>query len=271
MARAAALGKAVPLPEGAALVPSVPDSPNEYSLKHPTRINKFSTSKRRILDSEIVSSHSQQWRQELEHDVESVFWLLLYWAVVVQPKRLPKRKILPAEIIPSIVWGGITGNALYRNNLVRSLAQGFLSQLGVTHSFFKPLLPLIESLATFLVVDRHWLEPSDERHEPEYLNEVFQRLILAFLLENRDEKFMDCHVDTRFRKAESAPLVQKLSTTLLQVQHNEANKKRPSPQHSTEEGSSKRPRLAAEVGLWYKAFHPMFVLNLVSSGFILVS
>jgi hypothetical protein len=43
-ARAAALGKAVPLPEGVSVAPSVPDSPNEYSLKHPTRINKFSTS-----------------------------------------------------------------------------------------------------------------------------------------------------------------------------------------------------------------------------------
>jgi hypothetical protein len=113
---------------------------------------------------------------------------------------------------------------------------------------------LIKSLAKYLVVDRHWLEPSDERHEPEYLNEVFQRLIFAFILQNRDENFMDRPVDGRLRKVEPTPLVQKLTTTLLQAQHNEANKKRPSPQHSTEEGSSKRPRLDAEVGRWYKPF-----------------
>ena len=46
------------------------------------------------------------------------------------------------------------------------LSQGSLSR--VTHSFFKTLLPLIESLAAFLVVDRHWLEQSDKRNQPEY-------------------------------------------------------------------------------------------------------
>jgi hypothetical protein len=236
-ARAVALGTAVPLPKGLSEAPSVPDSPNEYSLKHSQRINKFlSVHETAVRGPSNKNKHNHQWtRHELEHDVESVFWLLLYWAMVVQPKRLPKEVMRPAEI-PSIIWGGITGpDSSHRNTLVRSLAQGSLSPFDVTHTFFTPLCPLIESLATFLVVDRHWLEPSDERHEPEYLNEVFQRLILAFILKNRDEEFMDCHVDTRFRKAEST---QKVSSTLLQVYHHEVDRKRPSPQPSIEDGSS---------------------------------
>jgi hypothetical protein len=75
-------------------------------------------------------------------------------------------------------------------------------QPSLVHSFFKPLLPLIKSLAQFLVLDRHWLDPSDKRNEPDYLNEVYQRLILAFILENRDKEFMDHPIDNSYRKVE---------------------------------------------------------------------
>jgi len=121
-------------------------------------IDKFKSAKKLILDPEDVSDHNDQWRHELEHDVESVFWLLLYWAMVVQPKSLAKK--VPNEAIDSAAWAEITGDAEKRNALVNSLAQGLLPR--VTHSFSKPLQPLIETLAAFLVVDRHWLEQSDK-------------------------------------------------------------------------------------------------------------
>jgi hypothetical protein len=181
IARAVQLGEAVSLPKGVAVVLAIPDSPDEYSSMHPTRTKKFPSLKKLILDPEGVSSHGQTWRHELEHDAESVFWLLLYWAMVVQPKLSAKG--LPNEYISPAVCVEITGDAEERNALVSSLAQGFLSR--VTHSFFKPLQPLIENLAAFLVVDRHWLERSDKRNQPEYINEAFQRLILAFILEHR--------------------------------------------------------------------------------------
>ena len=103
------------LPKGVAVVPAIPDSPDEYSLKHPARTNKFLSSKKLILDPETVSSRSHQWRHELEHDTESVFWLLLYWAMVVQPKPLSKKVIWPKEAIDSAAWAGITGDAEKRN------------------------------------------------------------------------------------------------------------------------------------------------------------
>jgi hypothetical protein len=135
------------------------------------------------------------------------------------------------------------------------LAQGKV-RTGFTHSFFKPLASLIESLAEFLVVDRHWLQPSDERHESEYLNEVFQRLILAFIIENRDKEFMDHPVDARLRGVERVPAVEgPLISMTIGVRRPVANKKRPSPQPPIEESSSKRPRLDAEVGHWYTPFN----------------
>ena len=247
IARAVELRQAVSLPKGGAVVPAIPDSLDEYSLKHPARTNKFSSSKKLFLDPETVNSRSHQWRHELDHDAESVFWLLLYWAMVVQPKSLSKK--IRNENIGSAPWAGVTGGAEERNALVRSLAQGSLSR--VAHSFFKPLQPLIESLAAFLVVDRHWLEQSDNRNQVEYLNEAFQRLILRFILDNRSKEFMDHPVDSNLRSVEPVPQSEKHSTTTLQARNAEETRKRPSPQPSIEEGSLKRPRLdpdVAEVG-----------------------
>ena len=110
---------------------------------------------------------------------------------------------------------------------------------------------MIENLAAFLVVDRHWLERSDQRHQPEYINEAFQRLILAFILENRSKEFMNHPVDSKLRVVEPVPQSERRSTTALQARNTEENKKRPSPQPSIEGSSSKRLRLDpddAEVG-----------------------
>jgi hypothetical protein len=47
---------------------------------------------------------TSQCRHELDHDAESVFWLLVYWIVQVQPKGKSK------ECIDSAVWGELRGN-----------------------------------------------------------------------------------------------------------------------------------------------------------------
>ncbi len=245
IARAVELTKTVSLPEDIAVVPAIPDSPDEYSLKHPVRIDKFKSAKKLILDPEDVSDVNDQWRHELEHDAESVFWLLLYWAMVVQPKPLSKKDFWPKEAIDAAAWAEITGDAEKRNALIRALAQGSLSR--ITHSFFNPLQSLIKKLSAILVVDRHWLEQSDKRNDPEYLNEAFQRLILAFILDNCCKYFIDHPVDSNLRAVEPVPQSEKHSTTTLQARNAEENKKRPSLQPSIKEGSSKRPRLDLEI------------------------
>ena len=99
IARAVEQTGPVPPPPDAAVVPRIPDSPDRYAEVHPDRVKKFPNSeKRRLFDPEQVGDESQKsqpkrWRHELEHDAESVFWLLLYWAMVVQPEKHPKEKI----------------------------------------------------------------------------------------------------------------------------------------------------------------------------------
>jgi hypothetical protein len=96
-------------------------------------------------------------------------------------------------------------------------------------------------------MDRHWLEQSDKRNDPEYLNEAFQRLILVFILDNCYKQFIDHPVDSDLRAVEPVPQSEKHSTTTLQARNAEENKKRPSPQPSIKEGSSKRPHLDPEI------------------------
>jgi hypothetical protein len=81
------------------LVPAVPESPEVYASIHQKRIEKFREQERDTLEPE--RDPPSPWRHELEHDAESVFWLLLYWAMVMQPARLPTEQIDP---VPGQTW-----------------------------------------------------------------------------------------------------------------------------------------------------------------------
>src|ERR1700756_4007409 len=78
IARAVQMGKAVPL-SAFQIVPTVPNSPEPYASNHPDRINKFPPGGEELVIRASTHSNSRQWRHELDHDAESVFWLLLLW------------------------------------------------------------------------------------------------------------------------------------------------------------------------------------------------
>ena len=84
-------------------VPAVPESPESYTLHHLDRIEKFPQCEELLINPKKLemsnNDQSQGWAHELEHDAESVFWLLVYWAVVAQPKDRPR------EYIDAVVWG----------------------------------------------------------------------------------------------------------------------------------------------------------------------
>jgi hypothetical protein len=191
------------LPDSSApFVPMVPQSPECYASVHQNRINKFPVQTKNILiDPRELGNQSQgEWRHGLEHDAESVFWLLVYWAVVAQPKGRPKG----LEDIDTHLWAGLIGNYKRREDLIDSFsAKRWLKDL--THSVYEPLGILISKLASFLVVDRCWLPASDVRNNPEYLNEAFQRSILEFIIDNCDAEFMDRTIDTTLRSPAAMP------------------------------------------------------------------
>jgi hypothetical protein len=196
-------------------LPALPESPKSYASFHLNRINKFRQceGKRLVINPDELeisnNDQSQGWKHELGHDAESVFWLLVYWAIVAQPQEF---KDHPMELIDAAVWTALTGNCQEREGLVLNLCNPD-SRKGLTHSVYEPLGALIGKLASFLVVDRCWLPATDVRNDPEYLNEAFRGCILQFILDHRHEDFMNCAVGTTLRTVEEGPQSQALSST----------------------------------------------------------
>jgi len=116
--------------------------------------------------------------------------------------------------IPAHAWTGLIGDFKRRNWLVWELSSGDPPN-NLTHSVYEPLWPLISSLAAILAVDRQWLPESDVRKRPGYICEAFQRLILQFIVSNRNENFMTCRVDDSLRPVQGVAQfqVEVLTTT----------------------------------------------------------
>jgi hypothetical protein len=216
-------------------VPEVPKSPQCYETYHPDRIKKFPYQPRNffLTSPDSINPH---WRHELDHDTESVFWLILYWVIGAQPEGEQ------GEPINMLVWVSLTGSAGDRVALLRSRQ----SLDAATHSLYQPLWPFLNQLAAIVDVDRHWLTSSDPRNHPGYINEAFQRLILQFILDNGNEEFMQRKVRSRPRRPESwAETISEnlsLSYTLGQMEN---SRKRLSFDPSIQQDGTKRSRISA--------------------------
>ena len=176
------------------IVPKTPNSPGPYAKAHPDRVRKFPITKRKFIDPEMVDDEPHdEWRHELEHNAESVFWLILYWAMVMQPENYPE------ENIDMTSWSTLNGDYTKREfliTLIQNLPES--DSQGLTHSFYNPLLPLIKDLTAILVIDSHWLAELDPRKDPCYITKAFQHLILQFIINNCGKEFMDHRVEKTF-------------------------------------------------------------------------
>ena len=181
------------------VVPHIHKCPDIYAKVHPNRVlTPPSSAEQLFIEPHKVMNESQddKWRHELEHDAESVFWLLLYWAMVVQPEKCTEERTDAGS------WIGLNNNHTSRSRLIEAASLHHLMAENLTHSFYKPLRPLINNLAAIFVIDSHWLPASDLRKDPYYITEAFQCLILNFIIENRGKEFMDRPVEKTFRKVE---------------------------------------------------------------------
>jgi hypothetical protein len=225
IARAVEQGKAVAVPPQTVVIPAVPISPNVYTRNHPDRIRKFPFEDEKLFKTHSAHNLNRQWRHELDHDAESVFWLIIYWVMTVQPTEGPTTDI------GSGAWGMLHGSIGDRVNLVNGLS--IATELGgIAHPLYKPLLPLLRDLSRILTVDRYWLDEIETRNDPEYVPEAFQRLVLQFILDNHDEKFMTTKVKIQARQVGVVTKTPSLTATSAQLREAEGNRKRPSPEPS---------------------------------------
>ena len=196
-------------------MPGIPNCPNIYAKVHPGRVKIFPSSGEKLYinpDEVMNESQDDKWRHELKHDAESIFWLLLYWAKVVQPEGCAKERIGAGS------WGFLTGNLEFRQDLLTSAAIRGQNMTGnLTHLFYKHLRPLIDDLAAIIVNDSHWLPASDPRTDLYYVTEAFQRLILNFIIDNRGKEFMDHPVEKTFREVQETRRFNACSATIFQT------------------------------------------------------
>lgn len=229
VARAVQLGRPVSPPRRSYIIPAIPEGPLPYASNHPERIKRFPVHVQ-VMNETSRDTMNRKWRHELDHDAESVFWLLLYWAVGAQPEGFKN------EPINRGIWSCLIGEVENRNLLV----EGRIDR--ATHSAYKPLRPLLESIAAILAVDRHWVESSDPRNDQVYLTEAFQRLVLQFILDNRGKEFMQYNVERSPRRPELTSENIGLRWTSHWTNHSENIRKRSPPSPSIPQGEVKRLR-----------------------------
>ncbi|KAG9049632.1 hypothetical protein FS837_009722 [Tulasnella sp. UAMH 9824] len=222
MARAVGLERALQIPRRDQYLAPMPSAPDQYVEHYQDgRLEKFPPQKSRYF-IKGEDEGSAPWRHELDHDIESVFWLMLYWAMTAQPKGGA------AEYIATLSWSCLTGEVKARQMLLDGFRSGLTIE-GTFHSTFQPLGDLFEQLAEILCsVDRHWLPASDTRNDPEYSAEAFQRLILQFLIDHEkdgDESFMNQAIDSNTRELEGQGAQVPNSSTTNQRSHASSNKR----------------------------------------------
>ncbi|TEB05162.1 hypothetical protein FA13DRAFT_1263975 [Coprinellus micaceus] len=166
-------------------------APKPYAEKHPARVEKFPPSEAFRLES-FPDQSPQDWRHDLEHEVESAFWLLFYWLMMARPVGLP------GEDIPSGTWSSFSGEPWQRDNILR---WSFMPEDKACHSLYTPVKALLRGLSAVLLPDRCWLPTDNVQSDVEYVAEVFQRQVLAFVLKHQADEFMLHKVDIKKHRA----------------------------------------------------------------------
>ena len=163
-----------------------------FSCLHPRKYN--------------YDKHQSEWCHDLRHDAESAFWLLVWWAVHIQPKSKDRKR----STIPQSVWGHLTEIDVDNRVDKRHL---FLAILLLGDPWLDPayagMNDLFRQMAFQIRKDLYWVNKGAERdgfkcpvemEKPDFLHEALQRLIFNFLIEHEHDAFMKLEIDTAHRK-----------------------------------------------------------------------
>jgi hypothetical protein len=181
------------------------------------RLDKFSPNKLLIYHIKEDKDIRKEYSHRLSYDAESILWLLLWWAIQIQPKDGDHR-----DRIPGGLWVALTADGDDHRDF-------FLSgkMKDVCHPDYRGLDQLLISLfeqlkgyqeyVTLPPKEYRVLSPEHDvtRMEEEYLHEALQRTILAFIVQNHKEGFMKAQISpTRRRKEEGAGMSQSTKTPI---------------------------------------------------------
>jgi hypothetical protein len=190
--------------------------------------NDLSSSKINLWD---LNKQTIQSSHRLSYDAESILWLLLYWAVQVQPEKGDH-----TDEIDEYLWMYLTDGD-FENDPRTSLVP--LDWRGICHPDYRPLDDLLKSLFAQLAGYQEYVlrpeeaevwrwtegppvqmvavpymsETQDPRMKDEYLHEALQRTILGFIVENIEEPFMRAQISSTRRPKEGEEMAQSTKTS----------------------------------------------------------
>ena len=142
------------------------------------------------------------------------------------------------EPINALIWGGLMGPVESRSGFAKAV--GYQTPriqdtdlLGVCSKNSLPSLSLTDT----------GVPSNDPRSRPGYANEAIKRLILQFVIENRNEKFMKTPVRRELRYPKKLPQSMSLSRTSAQTScENIRNRSRSTRGLTNPRGEMKRSR-----------------------------
>ena len=194
MARAIHQGSPLPF------LPTFPPSPVlrgdsvlAYKQSYPDHFKLFGNEVKiptNVADLSILPA----FRHELRHDAESTVWVLLYWAVFAAPEG--KESV----DISTVVWSIISSKEGSQHPQRFSTLEDHEAQKDFVHPELHQLSPLLASMARLIRGYFHWVKEEQYKH-PEYLHDALQRIILNFVLENKDAPFIDLRKSPAYRGA----------------------------------------------------------------------
>jgi len=164
----------------------IPEAMQRYQAVYPERLNQFTPDKSRYLFRETQEGQKEKWYHALRHDVESVFWISLVWAVEMGPDNGET-----VTEISRVLWSTLASTEDRRTIIIKATDPGDKKWLDPA---YEQLEGLLREMASHLTADLHWVS-TDQGHpeqmkDSSYLREVFQRCILNFLFENKGQSFM---------------------------------------------------------------------------------
>lgn len=187
-------------------IPSLTNGKELYQKHLQKRLDKFNNP----MEKEEYRNSKEPLKldpfiHKLRYDAESVFWLLIYWAMQAQPDD----KKYPEEGINSTYWRDLTSE---QADTVTVDCRSTLLEVpeDIFHTSYAQLRPLFTQMAECLKGEG-FFEEFDCKKEDEYLHEALQRLIFDFLVTNIDEPFLTLKKSSNPRKPKKTPNRQQLT------------------------------------------------------------
>jgi hypothetical protein len=164
----------------------------------------------------------ENYLHRLSYDAESILWLLLYWAIQIQPRGGDRKDRIHGDLWVNLTW---TDPDKPDSNHDPRMALVPLSSPRC-HPDYQPLDDLLVSLFKQLFGYQEYTEPEPKkeiklsppeedttRMKVDYLHEALQRTILDFIVRHREDPFMELQICPKHRRQPDGGMVQSTNPT----------------------------------------------------------